>query len=68
MNDDGDLFYAHRVIRLERDYWVSEGELADLASEDALGRQVATAALFWVGVTLLGAVFAALAWLGWLPT
>ena len=68
MLDDTSTFLAtHRVIRLEKDYWVSEEKLSELSSEDELASQVTLAALFWVGVVALGAVFAALAWLGWLP-
>lgn len=64
-SEGGAFLDTHRVIRLERDYWVSEDELAELASER--GSHVALAATFWAAMTFLGAVFAALAWLGLLP-
>ena len=61
------ILESHRVIHLERDYWVTPEELADLASEDVLGKQVATAALFWAGITVIGAAFGAMTWMGWIP-
>lgn len=67
-DDTGDFFATHRVIHLERDYWVSPEELASLVSEDeGRRRQAAQAGTFWAAITLLGAVFAVLTWLGWLP-
>jgi hypothetical protein len=67
-SEGGAWLDTHRVIRLEKDYWVSEETLSDLASEEVLGRQVAAAALFWFAITLVLASFGALAWLGWLPS
>lgn len=66
-SEGGAWLDTHRVIRLERDYWVSEAELSDLAAEVDLAAQVATAALFWFAITLVLATFGALAWFGWLP-
>ena len=67
-SEGGAWLDTHRVIRLERDYWVSEAELSDLAAEVDLAAQVASAALFWFAITLVGATFGALAWFGWLPS
>lgn len=58
---------THRVIHLERDYWVSAAELSDLAAEDAMAYQVAQAMLFWVAISVIGAAFGLMTWLGVLP-
>jgi hypothetical protein len=66
-SEGGQFLDTHRVIRLERDYWVSEEELSDLAASDELASHVARAALFWFGVTAVCAIFGTMAWLGWIP-
>jgi hypothetical protein len=67
LGDGGGFFDCHRVIHLERDLWVSEQELSDLTAEQALGRQLAMAVLFWVGIVVAGTAFAVMTLLGVLP-
>lgn len=65
--EGGSFLDTHRVIHLERDLWVSEAELSGLTAEEELGRQLAVAVLFWIGIAVAGTAFAVLTLLGVLP-